>query len=118
MRSRSLSSAESRPTMPSDSTVPAISTPMISSTTRISISVKPPIARGLFFEIPVANVGIGLLAAGLPIGAQRVDVDIAMRAGVLVHIVVTPGIFADPLDVAFVPPVHQRRIGRFVRQGV
>src|SRR5690349_1640071 len=118
MRSRSLSRAESRPTTPMDSTVPAISTPMISSTTRISISVKPLIARGLFVQVPVANVGIGLLAAGLAVGAQRVDIHCAVSARAFIDIVMTPGILAHALHIAFFPPVRQCRIGRLVRQRV
>src|SRR6478736_2230184 len=118
MRSRSLSSAESLPTTFTERMAPAVRMPMISITTRISISVNPPARVGLLFEVPVADIRIVLLAAGLAVGAERIQVEVAMRARTLVHVGAIPGILAHALHVAAILPVHQRRVGRTLDQRI
>src|SRR5262249_22257965 len=104
--------------------------PMISTTTRISSSVKPPgglqpragelgslrrlrhegpcdrdgvvTARtaSLVSDVPVADIGIVAVAAGLAIGAERVEVVIPpVSARKRVLVVVAPGVLADPLQI-------------------
>src|SRR5580658_6746064 len=91
-RSPSRCRSGSRPVRLTVSRIPADTTPMISTTTRISISVKPaapgPCAAlrqgelGLLVEIPVADSGIDAVAAGLAVGAQGAQVvGLAVRAG-------------------------------------
>src|SRR5215468_4238775 len=110
--------------MLTDSTIPAVRTPMITTTTRISIRVKPQAApraarasllteARLLGDVPVADVGIEALAAGGVIGSEAVQVVfLAMRAGEDVLVVISPWILADALQVATRPPVLDGRVGR------
>src|SRR4051794_24440967 len=93
--------------------------PMITMTTSTSRSVNPEVPRraisrrrkGLF-DVPAADVGIGAVTAGLAIGAQRVQVIVAVRARRDVRVVVAPWILAQVVDVAAFLPVLDVRIGR------
>src|SRR5512147_2869781 len=63
---------------------------------------------------PGPDVGVGVLAAGLAVGAETEDVDFAPQARVQVLIGVAPGIFGyrTALQVAALFPVHRYRFGR------
>src|SRR5579863_25948 len=100
---------------------------MITTTIRISSSVKPraaePVrrggrrARGLVADVPVADVGVDAFATGRSVGPQAEEVVLlAVGAGIDVLIVVAPRVLADALDVAPGPPVLDRGIGGLGRQ--
>src|SRR3546814_746474 len=79
----------------------------ITSTTSISISVKP------CSEIPRTDVRIVLLSARFAVGAEREYVDLAFDTGIQVLIGMAPGIVGQAVQVG--PPVaravgalHQR----------
>src|ERR1700683_4676694 len=109
--------------------MPAVTTPMMTTTTMISISVKPaahaPVRRRrpahtarLVADVPVADLGITALTPGRAVAAEGVHVVLlAVRARICVLIVVAPGVLADPLQVAARLPVLDRRIGRLGQQG-
>src|SRR6185312_3573825 len=120
----SVSRSVSLPAKLIESTTPAITIPMIRTTIINSSSVKPP-SRGLGLtaalqvaaratpesirEIPIADIGGCTVAAGLTVGAQRVEViRLAMRAWIGVLVGTAPGIFGEPLDVRAVPMRHRR----------
>src|SRR5580704_15383877 len=117
-RSLSRSRSRSRPVRLTVSRIPADTSPMIS----ISISVNPAAGRPgrrrrrlgrLLVEIPVTDVRIDAVAAGLAVGTEGADVvSLAVRAGEREHVVVAPGVLADALDVAALFPVLDRGIGR------
>src|SRR5579862_223416 len=121
-RSLSRSRSRSRPVRLTVSRIPADTSPMISTTISISISVNPAAGRpgrrrrrlgGLLVEIPVTDVRIDAVAAGLAVGTEGADVvSLAVRAGEREHVVVAPGVLADALDVAALFPVLDRGIGR------
>src|ERR1700757_3714621 len=68
--------------------------------------------------VPVSDIRIGALTAGLVVGSQGVEiVFFAMRAGRLVVIVVAPRVLADVLQVAAPAPMLDRRIGRLLHEG-
>jgi hypothetical protein len=72
----------------------------------------------LVAQVPVSDIRIGALTAGLVVGSQGVEiVFFAMRAGILVMIVVTPRVLAGVLQVAARAPVADRRIGRLLHEG-
>src|SRR5262245_47304584 len=117
-RSRSSSSWRSPWAMPTESTVPATMMPMISTTTRISISVKPRCGRLGLLQIPVADVGIGLVSTGPLVLAQRVQVVFAaVRARILVVVGLAPWILAAGLEVAFFVVIDEIRVGGLLDQG-
>src|ERR1700758_5583309 len=103
--------------------MPAEMMPMMTTTTRISISVKPAAGAALrpagalapaalVAHVPVADVGIDALAPGGSIGSHAEQVVLpAVRARVDVLIVVPPGILADPLQIAAGPPVLDGGVG-------
>src|SRR5215469_3435856 len=108
-----------------DSTIPAASTPMMTTTTRISISVKPRAPRspaGLIRaaslgDVPVTDVGINAITAWLSVGPEAEEVVLlAVLAGIRVLIVVAPRVLADPLNVAAGAPVPDRGIVRLARE--
>ena len=66
-------------------------TPMMTMTTRISRSVKPLRSRARSqgsLRLPVAPVGVDAFAAFLAVGAERVEVVLAVLAGIDVEVVV------------------------------
>jgi hypothetical protein len=68
--------------------------------------------------VPVPDICIGALTAGLVIGSQGVEIEFfAMCAGILVMIVAAPRVLADVLQVAARAPVTDRRIGRLLQEG-
>src|SRR3546814_6154306 len=81
--------------------------PMTASTTMVSTSVKP---RSRLF--PVTDVGILSLAALLPVGAERIDVNAAVLARERVLIGIAPGIGGQLLDVDARPVTNGTRQGR------
>ena len=92
---------------------------MITTTTRISISVKPAALRlpltALFLGVPVADVRVDAFAAGLAVRAEREQVEVAAaRAGIEVLVLVAPGILADALHVAARAPVADGRVARLL----
>src|SRR6185437_2446005 len=118
----SRSSSLSRPVTLTDSSMAAEMTPMMATTTRISISVKPRAAGalaagrrrrcGLVADVPVADVGIEAFTAGCAIGSEAEQVVLfAVRARVDVLVVVPPGVLADALQVAARAPVLDGRVG-------
>src|SRR5262245_25112110 len=94
----------SRPSTLTEITAILTMIPMITMTTRISSSVKPEtrwrIGSCGLLDIPVADVGIVALAAGLAVGPEGIEVELAARAGTQVHVIVVPGILAQALQVA------------------
>src|SRR5579883_3021689 len=116
----SVSRAVSLPAKLIDSSIPAVTTPMMRTTTRISSSVKPaerdarmPAVCGAATrsvgEVPIAN---GIAAARLAVGAQRVKViGLTVRAGILVLILAAPRVLGELLNIGAVP-VGDRRIVR------
>src|SRR5689334_23192028 len=110
--------------MLTDSTIPAVMTPMITTTTSTSMRVNPRGARRapgarlrreatLVGDVPVADVGIDAITARSAIGSEAVQVVLlAVRAGEDILIVIAPGVLADALQVAAGAPVLDRRIGR------
>src|SRR5690349_19453705 len=97
---------------------------MITTTTRISMRVKPlevsgRRARGLLLVgIPVTDVGVGPFAARLVVRTERVEVVFAaMSARVHIHVVVAPRVLADALDVAARLPVTDGRVRWLRREG-
>src|SRR5215469_15182704 len=124
-RSLSRSRSRSRPVRLTVSMIPAEISPMIATTTSNSIRVNPAPPRsprrrgrdGLLREVPVADVGIDAVAAGLAVGPEGAQVvGFAVRAGEGEHVIVPPGILADALDVAAGLPVLDRGIGRLRRE--
>src|SRR3984885_9185732 len=146
-RSLSFSRSRSRPVSETESSRPAESTPMMTTTTRISISVKPAATerdRGasegtpsggatgvssLFRQklhgwlqervapsvghVPVADVGVLALTAGLAVGPECVEVVVFnMSAGARVLVLITPRVLAHVLQIATRTPVSDCRIGR------
>src|SRR5205085_1292414 len=102
---------------------------MMTTTTMISISVKPALSaparahsrlivgRKLVGEIPVADVGVDALAARLAVGAEREEViRLAVRTGIDILIFVPPRILAHAVEVAAVLPVLDARIGRLLNE--
>src|SRR5579862_5282565 len=95
--------------------------PMMTTTTMISTSVKPPLdlrrairsgtgARTgveLGIQVPVANVRIFALATFLTVGAEGVEVIVAtMGTGIDILVVVAPGVLEGSfLDIAALAPV-------------
>src|SRR5215472_5612892 len=126
-RSLSRSRSRSRPLLVTESMITADTTPMIATTTSSSISVNPaparaarcpPAFRWLLVEVPVADVGIDAVTARLVVGAQGAQiVGLPMRARKSEHVVITPGVLADALDVAAGLPVPDRRIGGLRGEG-
>src|SRR5580658_6888738 len=122
-RSPSLCNSRSGPVNDNDSSAPTVTMPMMTTTTRISSSVKPPlcgalelelstavrgvasatvaallvavlVVAGLGIQVPVADVRILALATFLAVGAEGVHVVFAtMRAGIDVLVVIAPGVF-------------------------
>src|SRR6185312_4774135 len=125
----SVSRSVSLPAKLMDSSIPAVTTPMMTTTTRSSSSVKPasrdarparparpPAARGAtpasLGEVPVANVGVGAVAARLIVGAECEEViGLSMRARICVLVIMPPGILGEPLDVGSVPVSDRRVVG-------
>src|ERR1017187_2504365 len=110
---------------------PAATMPMISTTTSISMSVKPaggrkvrmrvgdraPVVLLLLIVVPISNVGVDALTARLTISAEREQVVLAaVRAGIDILVVVSPRIPGHALDVAPGSPVMDGRIGRLLRE--
>src|ERR1700733_6263895 len=107
--------------------MPAASTPMMTTTTRISISVKPaartrarrgqlPLEK-LVADVPVADVGIDAFTAGRAVGSEAEQVVLlAVRAGDHVLVVVTPRVLAHAREVPARAPVLDRRVGRLCGQ--
>src|SRR5215472_4413436 len=120
-RSLSRSSSRSRPVTLTERRMPAVTMPMITTTTRISTRVKPA-PRGktrnfagtpLVADIPVADVGIDAIATGGTVSSEAEEVVLlAVRARVDVLVVVPPRVLADALQVAARAPVLDRRVGR------
>src|SRR5665213_49069 len=140
-RSPSVCNSRSGPVKDSDSSAPAMTTPMMTITTRISISVKPPLAcwrgmcgtgrplsgtggaltgSGFDIHIPVANVGIFAFAAFLAVGAEGIQVVlVAVRAGIHILVVIAPRVLEGAvLDVAALAPVADGGVGGLLDQGL
>src|SRR6185437_3786545 len=122
----SVSSSVSLPAKLMDRSIPAVTTPMMTTTTRSSRSVKPasrearlarqPVVRAAtptsLGEVPVANVGVGAVAARLIVGAQGEEVvGLSMRAGVDVLVRMPPGVTREPLNVRPMPVSDGRVVG-------
>src|SRR5688572_33334235 len=110
-------------------TTVALTRPMMKTTIMISISEKP---RGhsprerrrvmarewLLAEVPVADVRIGAFAAFHAVGTKGEEVVfLATGSRVDVLVGIAPGIGADALDVAVLPPIAHGRIVRPLPQG-
>src|SRR6185437_5044663 len=124
----SVSSSVSLPAKLMDISIPAVTTPMMTTTTSSSSSVKPasrdarladvPAVRGAtpisLREIPVANVGVGAVAARLIVGSQGEEIiGLSMCARVDVLVSMSPGVAGEPLEVGTVP-VGDRGIVRLL----
>src|SRR5512146_1114349 len=119
----SVSSSVSLPAKLIDSSMPAVTIPMIRTTTKSSSSVNPAclearlraraaVASGatprLLGEVPVADIGVGTVATLLVVGAQRVQViGLSMRAWIRVLVRMSPGVIGKPLHVGPVPMRHR-----------
>src|SRR5215831_981134 len=120
-RSLSRSRSRSRPVTLTESRIPAVTMPMITTTTRISTSVKPaPLRKARNFagtplvgDVPVPDVGIDAIATGGAVSSQAEEVVLlTVAAGVDVLVVVSPGVLADALQVAARTPVLDAGVGR------
>src|SRR5690349_12496675 len=90
--------------------------PRMTMTTRISTSVKPPLARERAsrraLEIPGADVGVGTATPCLTIGAVREHVDVALHARIQVLIRSAPRVARQLLEIAAGLPVGRHgRVG-------
>src|SRR5579859_6564914 len=125
MRRDSSSSWESRPVVPIESTARAMTTAMMTSTTRISTSVKPLLrtvrhGRGLsLFEGGGADVRVVALTARLSVAPVADDVVVAAvgaRAHVLIGVV--PRILGKGGQIASRAVIGDRRIVRLRHQSL
>src|SRR5579872_3333404 len=119
----SVSSAVSLPAKLIDRSIPAVTTPMMRTTTRISRSVKPANREARLAKVPAASdattrsvvevpIANGVVAAWLAIGAQRVEViGLSVGARVLVLVLATPRVLRELLNVRAVP-MRDRRVVR------
>src|SRR5688572_22615402 len=87
----------------------AATTPMIASTTRSSISVKPPRRDAAQLQLPRADVGIEPFSPGRGVGAEAEYVDFAAQPGVEVEVRIAPRIARQPLQVPAGFPVRRCR---------
>src|SRR5262249_8475248 len=108
--------------------MPAVTMPMITTTTRISTRVKPrapaPLREARNFagtplvrDIPVPDVGVEAITTGRTVSSQAEEVvllTVAAREDILV--VVPPGVLADALQVAARAPVFDRRVSWLCRE--
>src|SRR5215467_13607109 len=104
--------------------------PMMTTTTMISIKVKPRVkpradprigceatGRARLLEVPVANVGIFSFAAFLSVGSEGVKiVFLAARSRENILVWIAPRIERDALQVSAFAPVAHRRIVRTLHQ--
>src|SRR5687767_5095797 len=81
--------------------------PVMATTTRISMRVKP--------LVPVPDVRRIAFSAARAVGAEAEDVDLALHARREVLVVATPGIARQPVEVAALFPVRRLRLGRRTR---
>src|SRR4051812_47806434 len=95
-------SARARPASPGSATTvtAAATTPMIASTTRSSINVKP-------LQIPGADVRIEPFSARGAVGAEAEYVHLAAQTGGEVLVRMAPGIARQPLQIAARFPVRR-----------
>src|SRR5687767_1342554 len=112
----------SEPRMPTESVASMARMPMMTRTTRISISVMPRVARRSTtaairpsLQIPASDVGVGAFALRLAVGAQRKEVVGPLGARLEIAVLVAPGVFwhGGGLQVAAGAPVRRRRLRLF-----
>src|SRR5690606_7108645 len=119
MRSRSASRARSPCAVPVASVTPITITPMMTSATRISTSVKPRwrMAAGLLLNRPVADVRVDAFAAFLAVAAQGVEVVAPVLPGTDVDVLLLPRIPAGTRHVSVgFPRMGNRLDGRLLQQ--
>src|SRR5882762_1599980 len=127
IRRLSSSSCESRPVTPIESTASEITIAMITTTTKISTSVKPllgmpqPFATGRLSLIEGARADVGVVAFAARLAIASIGGDFVItpiRARILILIDVVPGIFRERRQIATGTVVRDRRVRRLFHQGL
>src|SRR5215831_684658 len=95
----------------------ATTRPMMTTTTRTSTSVNPAppprrVSRAARRGGSEIDIGIRPFAAGLAVGAEAEDVDLAAHAWIEVQVLAAPGVLGYAVEIAALLPVARARLRR------